>query len=225
MTKRATTLAVRHGSEEAPPAHASKQGLKHFMPARRVSGLPGLLDYPPHERTAQTGQGIEALRDEMRGPVGVCEVGLRDGHGFHGDCREWRLNRLSRAGLCPCMFFGAVGAGRGHERCLGMKTVTVMTAYLEPEDIEEVEIEAKSVGVPPEYYFVEGWRRAFFEALRERDVRKRELEVEHVEAWHKRNEGNARDFDKVIARNLERRHSRSNVRDVWGNHSRRRKTP
>ena len=89
-----------------------------------------------------------------------------------------------------------------------MKRVSVMAAGLDWEELEELEAEAKQAGVPLEYYYVEGWRKALWEALKEREAALKEREVEQIRVRHLEVDRNMAAGEAILKANVARRHKR-----------------
>ena len=87
-----------------------------------------------------------------------------------------------------------------------MRSVTVMEAQLDWESLDAIELEAQRAGVPVEYYFVEGWRRAFWDAMKERDAAVKEREAEDEAEFHRAVDRGVDAYVERLKANLARRH-------------------
>ena len=89
-----------------------------------------------------------------------------------------------------------------------MKSVPVMEAGMDWEELGPIEAEAKRVGVPVEYYFVEGWRKALWDALRDREAAIKERDAESIRVRHQDVDRNMDAYEARLKANVDRRHKR-----------------
>ena len=89
-----------------------------------------------------------------------------------------------------------------------MKSVPVMEAGMDWEELGPIEDEAKRAGVPLEYYYVEGWRKALWDALKEREAALKEREAEQIRVRHLDVDRNLAAGEAVLKANVARRHKR-----------------
>ena len=89
-----------------------------------------------------------------------------------------------------------------------MRTVPVMEAVLDVSQLDEIEVEAVRAGVPLEHFFIEGWRRALWAAMKARDEENAEQGRLAEAARHLRVDANSALFQETLKANLSKRHKR-----------------
>jgi hypothetical protein len=102
------------------------------------------------------------------------------------------------------------------------RRIEIPEFVLEPEDLDELETEASIMGVPLEYYVVEGMRVALWKGLKRRDAIKAERAAQEYIQRHREIDER---IDALVQRSKDRKarneqakeELRTGKRGPWGN--------
>ena len=92
-----------------------------------------------------------------------------------------------------------------------MRSVPVMEADVDPDELEVLEYEASRAGVPLEFYFIEGWRAALFRGLRELEAYRKDRQAAEVARFHADMDDREAGIVERYRNNLRQHHKRVSV--------------